>query len=251
MKINPFILTQVRERQNELVLNLEPFDKQKLSESLYSFWGAWEEKLTFFRCYRVTKNEIVAAYYWRTTRTEPGSGRDGLYVVIGFKISDCSFRHFMTYSNNFFVALEKSFGISMDEPVSDALFDRFQGDVNEMKENLLQCCKPDIPIFPDKLLFGERRLQWLFYKSQRRKKQASDLSYLYIMKNGSDFYARWNVFMNEAFKLLRAQGYGDISSLEKYTINSLVLLKNGDKIPEGIVSGKLESYRREKYLVLS
>lgn len=251
MKIKPFILTQVREKQNELVMNLEPFDKQKLSESLYSFWGAWEKELAFFRCFRVQRDEIVAAYYWRTTRTEQDSGRDGLYVIIGFIMSDCNYNYFMTYCNNYFNELEKRFGISMEDTICDALFDQLQGDANEKLNALHASCKPVIPEFSDKWLFSEFRLRRLFFRSQRRKKQGADLSYLYMMNSSPDFYTRWSVFMNEAFKMLRRQGYSDISSLEKYTVNSLMLLKNGDKIPEEITSAKVRKYRKEKYLVLS
>lgn len=249
MNINPFILSQVGEKQNELILNINAIKKDELSNSIYSFYNALKNKCTFLRCYKIG-DEIVAAYYWKTNHLEEGSNRSGLYVIIGFIIKEFCMRDFdlfVLYSSNFFRILENNIEISMLENSSDHLFEEIQIDTDYKMERLKDKCNNLDCVFP----LGHFDKSCYIYKFLKKEKIKS-MQYLYMLNNEYDFFADWTVFMYEAFRIVDLIGFGDVSSLEGYTTYSLQILENGDKIPPNI-GNKIMSkeYKDYKYLIWS
>ncbi len=248
MRINPFILSQVREKQNELIMAADPIDKIQVSDIIYSFYEAIKEKDTFLRC---VKNDqyAIAALYWKTNFPEESSGRKGLYVVIGFLLNDFdgNFNVFWSYSTNFFKILESQFGISMQSEDSDKLFEIIQQDATETLKKIETECKKlqyNLNNISLKNTFWIRkRISW---------RNLENIRYLYILNNTPDFYANWTAFMYEAFILINKRNDVDVSNLDNYTMFSIYILQNGDKMPAFDVSkAKVIKYRDYRYLTIS
>lgn len=248
MKINPFILSQVKEKQNELIMTTESIDKIEVSNVVYSFYDAMSDKETFFRCVK-TKEYIIAALYWKTNIPEISSGRTGLYVVIGFLLTDYegNYDGFLSYSMNFFRTLENQFGVSMQKKDADELFEMIQQDVTDTLQKLEAACK--------KLkhgIYGISLRKSFKREIMKDKRITGKKIYLYMLNDVPDFYADWTAFMDEAFFLISEYGYGDVSSLEAYTMCSIRILQNGWKMPiHDINEAQMARYKDYRYLVIA
>lgn len=248
MKVNPFILSQVGEKQNELIMSGDSINKIEVSDLIYSFYEALKQKDTFFRCVK-NGSYSIAALYWKTNFPELSSGRKGLYIVIGFLLNDCdeNFDVFWSYSMNFFRILENQFGISMQDRDSDQLFEIIQqGETEKLKKLEIECQKLEQS-------FKNISFKKIFCRKEGiLQRNFKKISYLYILNNTPDFYANWTAFMYEAFSLISKCGNGDITNLDDYTMFSIHILQNGDKMPElDICKARVKKYRNYKYLIVS
>jgi len=256
MKVMPFMLSQIGSRQNEVVMSMEELDLDRLSDSVYSFLDDMTEDVSFFRCMRMGK-DIAGVYYWSTDIPEEGSGRNGLYVIIGFIISGdfyCrdSFEWFRKCSIGFFQILEETMGISMSDELSNKLFQKLQGDAGK-KMGLVQCqcqnlkwesengfwegLKAFISFGALGILNRIKRVIWPVWKL-----------HIYLLKPDTDFFDRWTVFMRTAFNIVAKQGYGDISTLTGYTPCSLLLHEHGSFSLEESDKANISVYKDIPYI---
>lgn len=241
--LTTFILSQVGERQNELVYSTDLIDKDELSSYLYSLSGSPIDKPSFFRCFRMHR-ETVLAYYWKTTYTEVKSGRGGLFVIIGFLFDNELLHHcepIIDYSRHFLVSLQDVFGVSFQEPVSDRFFSQLQYPVEDM---LLQLHEQLIPADA----FCSKHTFRLKQRMRYRMRKAAFPQALYCI-DGSDFFIRWMVFAREALAYVR-RGFWDISSLADTTPASFQVLCNGDLFPTAFSRLAVRRYRRYLYIII-
>lgn len=222
MKINPFIFSQVGEKQNETVLAIDGMDKDELTEYLYSFYDQMKEKTSFFRMFRM-KRSIVAAYYWSTDIPEVLSERRGLCVVLGFLLDDRAGQTegLEWFSRQFFETLEKLFKVSLDAEKSDDFFRILQGQPDEKLEMLRKAGEKFREHIPE---FGQIRNPFSLPRAGSKKR------YIYMLNKNPDFCDSWNAFCREALNMIGRQCCWDISTLEGFTPQMICILENGSKI---------------------
>lgn len=82
-KYNPFIVTQIRELQNEFILAESELStkKQSFSNKLYQYVDYLEPQ-TCCRIF-VYESDVYLSYFWLSDLREPGSGRAGIYFIVG------------------------------------------------------------------------------------------------------------------------------------------------------------------------
>lgn len=249
--LTAFVFSQVDESQNKLIYSTDPIDKSELSRYLYSVSGNVIEKTSFFRCFRM-RHESVLAYYWKTNHTEVKSGRGGLFVIIGFVFDNAllpNYKLIIDYSRQFLYSLQTVFAFSFAVPVSDDFFLQLQ---NSVDDKLVQLEKQLIPVdvssskhfvHPIRALKRTRALK----KVRALRKNVFPLA-LYCISS-SDFYTRWEIFSYEALTYVN-QDYWDISSLTDTTPASFQILRNGDHFPTNVSSVALKRYRVHLYMIV-
>lgn len=249
--LTAFILSQVGEDQNKLIYSTDSIDKSELSRYLYSASGNMIEKPSFFRCFRM-RRESVLAYYWKTNCTEPKSGRGGLFVIIGFVFDNAllpCYKCIIDYGRQFFGSLQTVFGFSLAEPVSDTFFWQLQNPVDDKLDWLEKQLIPVNVSSPKHFIQPLRALNRIkaFIKSGVLKRNAFPVA-LYCV-NGSDFYAQWAVFSCEALKYVN-QGYWDISSIGGTTPASFQVLCNGDCFSADFSRVAVRRYQQYLYMTV-
>lgn len=224
--IRPFILSQVGEKQNELIFSPDQINLLELSEIIYVFFDKLRKKRSFFRCVKC-KNQIIAAYYWKSCVPEPNSGRLGLYVVIGFIIpsKEFNFDYFWRFSSAFFRMFEDHFSVNLKCNISDRFFLQIQNNTTEKMEMFLKKY-----IFLLDVCFEAQHVQKLskLHMSYGISDHTSAL--IYMMNFGRSFYDDWAAFIYESFLIMNNKKEVDISTLKGYTSASLQILQNGKKI---------------------
>lgn len=240
--LTSFILSQVGEKQNELVFSSKPIDKYELSNYLYSISGGLLDKTSFYRCFRL-KHKIVMAHYWRTNYSEIKTGRSGLFVIIGFIIEDVLLPNYdliIGYCVQFLRELQEVFPFTFSSPVSDLLFSQFQLDIDDKLERL-------------KTYFANAAIPEpnLYFKKIWRKNYPvlSRFPQAIYCINESDDLSNWIVFFYEALRYIK-QGYWDISSLVNTSPMSFCILNNGDRFPIDSVRITLKRYQQYQYLLI-
>ena len=237
--LTTFVLSQVGEKQNELVYCNKPIDKLKLSEYLYNVTGRFFDKSSFFRCFRI-KNDVVLAYYWKTTYPEVKSGRKGLFVIIGFLIDNNLMHNFepvIGYTKIFFHSLQELFGVSFEETVSDKFFIQLQGNVNNRMEQLKEC-----------MINAKSFRRRCFINIKCRRKGRNFPKAIYCVDN-RDFFINWTIFSLEALRFIK-QGYWDISTLNDTAPSFFQILNNGECFPKEISKISLRLYHQHKYILI-
>lgn len=237
--LTTFILSQVGERQNELVYCSKPFDKLKLSEYIYAVAGRFSDKSSFFRCFRM-KSDVVLAYYWKTTYPELKSGRKGLFVIIGFVIDKnllYSCDSVISYTELFFRSLQEFFNISFEETVSDKFFIQLQNSVDDKMECLKECA-----INVKSLRFS------CLLKMKRHRKGRKFPKAIYCLDN-KDFFTNWAIFSFESLRFIK-KGYWDISTLNDTTPSSFQILNNGERFPKELSRILLKFYHHHIYILI-
>lgn len=240
--ITAFILSQVGEKQNELVFSNNPIDKQELSKYLYTIPGGLLDKNSFFRCFRM-RHEIVMAHYWKTTYREIKSGRHGLFVIIGFIIEDALLPNYdsvIGYCKQFLRELQEEFYFSFSSPVSDSLFSRLQLDTDDKIERLkmrFQNTTPPVPkIQCSKIWRNRYAIPWHIPQA------------LYCLEAVDDL-TNWEIFFFEALHYIN-QGCWDISSCLNISPVSVQILNKEDDFPRSCSKVTFKQYQQCPYLVV-
>ncbi len=237
--LTTFILSQVGEKQNELVYCNKPFEKLKLSEYLYNITGKLSDKSSFFRCFRM-KKDVVLAYYWKTTYSELKSGRKGLFVIIGFIIDNNLLHNFepvINYTKLFFRSLQELFNISFEETISDKFFIQLQNNVDSQMKSLKECA----------INVKSLRVKCLINIKYRRKGRNFPKA-IYCVDN-RDFFINWTIFSFEALRFVK-RGYWDISNLKNTTPSSFQILNNGECFPKELSRILLKFYHHHFYILI-
>lgn len=240
--ITSFILSQVGEKQNELIFSSKPIDKQELSNYLYSVSGRLLDKNSFYRCFRL-RHKIVMAHYWKTTYSEIKSGRHGLFVIIGFIVDDVllpNYDSIIGYCRQFLRELQEVFYFSFSSSISDPLFSQLQLDIGDKMEGLkMRFANVAVP---------EPKL----YLKKIWRKNYPILGHLpqaiYCLDESEDL-TNWEIFFYEALHYIK-QGYWDISSHMNTSPVSLQILSNGDHFPINSAKVTLKRYQQFPYLLV-
>jgi len=253
MDINPFILTQIGDKQNELILSTYSIDKAVLTDYIYSFYDELKDKDSFFRSFKMNEY-IIAAYYWKTNIPEVGSGRLGLYVVIGFVITNNSnsadglVDSFIFYSSHFFKILEDAFNISLSSSQSDTFYNAIQ---TKTEEKMNYVANRFINL---KTTFPKARIRYnrpIFNTDNKKQIKISTIKYIYMLNDHPNFYESWMAFGRESLSLLKTKDMWDISTLKEYTPQTIVILENGNKIPTIVSKSDIIQYQNCKYMLLT
>lgn len=240
--ITSFILSQVGEKQNELVFSSAPIDKQELSDYIYKVSGNLLDKNSFYRCFRMQR-KIVMAHYWRTTYREIKSGRHGLFVIIGFIVDEAllpSYDFVIGYCSQFLHELQGHFGICLSSPNSDLLFSQLQMDSNDIVEKFqLRFQNAAIPV------------PKLYYRKIWRIKSAipRHIPYAIYCLDSVEDLMHWEIFFFEALHYIR-QGCWDISSHTNTSPVSMRILNKKDCFPINCGKVRLKRYRQYPYLLV-
>lgn len=240
--ITAFILSQVGEKQNELVFSNNSIDKQELSKYLYTIPGGLLDKNSFLRCFRM-RHEIVMAYYWKTTYREIKSGRHGLFVIIGFMIEDALLPNYdsvIGYCKQFLRELQKEFCFSFSSSVSDSLFSRLQLDMDDKVERLKMrfqnATAPVSKIQYSKIWRNRYAIPWHIPQAIYCLDVADDLT-------------NWEVFFFEALHYIKL-GCWDISSCMNTSPVSIQILNKEDDFPGRYSNVTFKQYQHHPYLLV-
>lgn len=240
--ITSFILSQVGEKQNELVFSSSQFDKQELSNYLYSISGGLLQKNSFYRCFRI-RHKIVMAYYWKTTYSEIKSGRHGLFVIIGFIVEDVllpNYDSIIGYCKQFLRELEEVFCFSFSSPISDSFFSQLQLDTDDKMEELKM--RVSNVAVPEPCLYL-KKIWRKNYPILRYFPQA-----IYCLGEFGEL-TNWAIFFYEALRYIK-QGYWDISSHMNISPMCIQILNNGDHFPISSTKVSLKRYQQCPYLLV-
>lgn len=240
--ITSFILSQVGEKQNELVFSSNSFDKQELSNCLYSISGKLTNKSSFYRCFRM-HHKIVMAHYWKTTYSEIKSGRHGLFVIIGFIVDDIllpNYDSIIGYCRQFLRELQEVFYFSFSCPISDSLFSQLQLDTDDKMERL-KMHFANVAVPEPSLYF--KKIWRKSYPILAHLPQA-----IYCLDEFDDL-TNWTIFFYESLHYIK-QGCWDISSHMNTSPVSLQILNNKDHFPMNSVKVMLKRYQQCPYLLV-
>lgn len=250
MTINPFIISTVRDNQNETILTLDVIDKTQLIDSLYSFYEQLNEKESFFRIFKI-RNSLAMVYYWNTNNPEMYSERCGLYVIIGFIIEEYksvigkpqNIMGIDYFCRHFFELIEKEFQISLQEIKSDQFFRLLQNKVDKNIETLQAeslRLRDSIPEF-----IHRHYLNTMIKFGKSRMKRC-----IYMLNESPLFTDTWSAFCREAFDMIYRYNSWDISTLNNFTPQTLKILENGSKVPSDFSRIWKKDYERYSYLLL-
>jgi hypothetical protein len=252
VNINPFILTQIGDKQNQLILSPAGLEKAALSDYVYSFFDTLNDRISFFRCLKMN-GSIVTAYYWSTSIPEKDSNRCGLYVIIGFITDDYSkwFDDFTWVTRKFYEIMEDVFRISFSDELSDELFTILQTETDEKMEDIQNRFQKSIITLPKSTMPKPTSNAW--FKKPRTaldmsQNQHTKIKYIYQLNERPNFFDNWDVFAKEALYVLN-QGGWDVSTLDSCTPDSLILLENGCKIPLQVSKANIGEYQDCKYIL--
>ena len=116
-KYEPFIITQIREMQNEFIMSSKYLSsyKQEFSDILYKYIDNMPPR-SCLRLFRY-RNRVYLTYFWLSDMVEPKSGREGIYLITGVSCSYNKFKQNPIYLSHVFIeflsVIAKTFG--MDE----------------------------------------------------------------------------------------------------------------------------------------
>lgn len=240
---NPFIITQIHEKQNEFILTPENLirEKDEFSRFIYTQIEINKIKDTFLRifCY---KKSVVLCYYWSTNILEEKTNRSGLYVICGLIIDKKLFYsdiHLLAYYfYQFITLLSKETDSDINYYCSDNCF-------NELQKNTEQIINSIILSYSSLITSSnnERRNN---IRHNRISKLTNSIIIIPIIDS---FFNRIKIFIYESHIIYRKNvKYFDVSTNSKISHFHVKFIRNGDLIPIEINEVVLSKYDDLKYI---
>lgn len=240
---NPFIITQIHEKQNEFILAPENLiiEKEDFSRFIYTQIELNKIKDTFLRIFCYKKN-IVLCYYWSTNILEEKTNRSGLYVICGLIVGQKLFYNnihlFAYYFYQFITLLSKETDSDINNSYSDKCF-------NELQMNTEQIIGSVMLSYGSLITSSNQerrniiRLNWI-----------NKLAHNYIIIPLIDtFFHRIKIFIYESYIIYnkRVKCF-DVSTNSQISPFYIKFMSNGDLIPIEINKITLSKYDGLKYI---
>lgn len=242
-KIEPFIITQVGDQQNEFVYASNNIMDNRSDFSQYLYTKLEFKKVTdsLMRCFTY-KDKVVFVYYWECTINENISNRKGLYVLVGVcipkKFFIKNFSNICYLINKYFSLLSIKFNIDFENSYSNKFFKLLQNDNNKSFTEINDILNMKSTLSPNKCIYNIK------YHNIYNKT---------IMIFDDNFNNRVLIFNYEALlliKSLRGDNF-DISTNKYISQVTINFIKNRTLINENISNAAIRQIHKVKYLIMS
>jgi|GEM_PF-4350979 len=264
---SPFIVTHVGENQHQVVLASKCISEERDSfvSKLYSVFdnvSLGDEYPSFIRLFDYNGN-IIVSHYWATTIPEVGSGRKGLFVILGLSFPSFYFLKYtevaIEYMNSFFISVQNEFWLSGDGLnciFSDDLYRKLQDDTEQKMEKLynrylgISSSVPRIDMNKAYCRF-RRKFRGAAKKILPESKKSERNTVVVNGINGHPFLShKMSIMMNEFKKNHDGHGNQSISTNPSFSNFSYRFLDNGNVFMDNnIVDAQIYYVSNIKYTV--
>lgn len=264
---NPFLISQIGYQQNEFVLCPDVLirNKDRFSQVLYREIERHEIKHSFFRIFTF-ECYTVFIFYWATRNKEPGSGRDGLFVITGIMIPTVALSDsftFITETAEFYIDLleranhtpgsitNKLLEMDIEHCYCDTLWNKLQNYSSYIAKELFDAFQNR----GYRQIFIEKKhekpgLWFIKRKAVRQDNRHFHLLMTIILENTFSL-SYTSVLMYEAKKLIEEYDFCDVCTTPNISGQTIEIFPNGSRIPFDVYEIKtceVNQYRYIKFL---